>query len=87
MFWEIVGLAAATLTMFSFIPQILKVYKTKSEKDLSLFTLLQLSSGVFLWIVYGLYRKDLIIITANIITLVSLLILLFLFFYYGRSGK
>lgn len=85
MIWEIVGTCAAILTMFSFFPQILKVLKTKSEKDLSLITLLQLSLGVFLWFLYGLYRKDPIIIIANVVTFISLSILLFLYFSYGRK--
>lgn len=58
MFWQFIGLGAATLTMFAFIPQIIKVVKTKSAKDVSLFTLLQLSLGVSLWIAYGLHLRD-----------------------------
>lgn len=84
MFWIITGSAAAALTTFSFIPQIIKVYKHKSAKDVSLTTLIQLASGVFLWIIYGIYLKDPIIISANSITLISLMILLYLWFYYTR---
>lgn len=79
MLWKVIGLTAACLTMFSFIPQIIKVIKTKSAKDVSLITLLQLTTGVTLWVVYGLYLKDPIIIAANAITLASLLILLWLY--------
>ena len=80
MFWEFIGLGAATLTMFSFVPQIIKVLKTKSAKDVSVATLIQLSLGVSLWIAYGIYLKNIIIITANSVTLCSLIILLFLYF-------
>jgi len=82
--WTLIGFSAACLTMFAFIPQIIKVLKTKSAKDVSLITLFQLSFGVFLWILYGIHLKDVIIITANSITLTSLIILLFLYFSYGR---
>jgi MtN3 and saliva related transmembrane protein len=82
--WTLIGFSAACLTMFAFIPQIVKVSKTKSAKDVSLVTLIQLSFGVFLWILYGIHLKDVIIITANSITLTSLIILLFLYFSYGR---
>ena len=85
MLWRAIGTMAAVLTMFSFLPQIFKVIKTRSGRDLSLVTLLQLSLGVFLWIIYGLYRKDGIIITANAVTLLSLIVLLFLYFNYGRG--
>jgi len=87
MFWTIIGSTAATLTMFSFIPQIFKVWKNKSAKDVSLITLLGLSLGVSLWIVYGIYLKDVIIITANGVTLMTLLILLYLYFNYGRRPR
>lgn len=77
-------MCAAVLTMFAFIPQIVKVLKTKSAKDVSVITLLQLSLGVSLWIVYGIHLKDAIIITANSITLTTLILLLSLYFNYGR---
>lgn len=85
MFWKLIGLTAAGLTSFAFIPQVLKMYSTKSAKDVSLVTLLQLSLGVSLWIVYGLYIKDLIVIFANITTLITLLIALSLYSRYGTK--
>lgn len=83
----IIGFSAAALTTFSFVPQIIKVIKTRSEKDISLFTLAQLSLGVFLWIIYGVFRRDIIIILANSVTLVTLIILIFLYFNYGRRRR
>lgn len=80
MFWQIIGFTAAGLTMFSFLPQIIKAFRTKSVRDVSPVTLLQLSLGVLLWIVYGFYRKDPIIIIANAVTLATLAILLYLYF-------
>jgi MtN3 and saliva related transmembrane protein len=74
MFWFAIGATAAILTMFAFLPQVAKIIKTKSVKDISLFALLQFSLGVFLWLLYGIYRNDFIIIVANAI---SLLIFLF----------
>jgi len=85
MIWSIIGSTAAFLTMFAFFPQIIKSLKTKSVKDVSLITLLQLSLGVFLWIVYGVCLKNVIIITANSVTLLSLVILLILYFFYGNK--
>ena len=85
MFWQIVGILAAIMTMFSFVPQIIKVMANKSAKDVSIVTLSQLSGGVLLWVIYGIYRKDLIIITANIVTLASLLVLINLYLRYKRS--
>jgi len=84
MFWTFVGSAAAILTMFAFIPQIVKVYATKSAKDVSLITLFQLAMGVCLWVAYGVHLKDYVIIIANSVTLFSLLVLVYQYFYYRR---
>jgi MtN3 and saliva related transmembrane protein len=86
MLWKLIGIAAATLTMFSFVPQIVRALRTRSVKDVSPVTLFQLSTGVFLWIIYGIYLRDPIIIAANLITLITLGILLFLYFRYGLSA-
>jgi MtN3 and saliva related transmembrane protein len=87
MIWSIIGSTAAVLTMFSFIPQIFKVLKTKSARDVSLTTIFQLSLGVLLWIIYGIYLKNAIIIIANGTTLITLIILLYLYFNFGRIKK
>jgi MtN3 and saliva related transmembrane protein len=80
--WEIVGFAAAALTMFGFVPQILKIHRTKSVEDVSLPMLLQFSLGVFLWMLYGLYLKNMALIVANFISLSSLVIAIGLYFRY-----
>ncbi len=82
MFWKIIGITAACLTMFGFIPQIIKIYKTKSAKDISLFALLQFTLGISLWILYGIHLKDAIIIVANAVSVSTLFIALILYFKY-----
>lgn len=86
MFWPIVGIMAAALTMFSFIPQILKIIKTKSASDVSILTFVQLSIGVTLWIIYGIHLKNIIIIIANTVTLSTLVIALLLCFVYTKGA-
>lgn len=85
MLWKFIGFVAATLTMFAFVPQVIKIYRTKSARDVSLGTIVQLSAGVTLWIVYGIYLEDCIIIMANIVTLLTLLIALFLYYIYTKK--
>lgn len=65
----IIGLAAATLTTIAFLPQVIKTWKAQSAKDLSFGTFTILSTGVFLWLVYGILISDLPIILANAVTL------------------
>ena len=74
MLWMVLGIAAATLTMFGFVPQIIKMWKTHSAKDLSGLTLVQFGAGATLWMLYGIHLDDFIIIGANAISLVTLMI-------------
>ena len=79
---RMIGAAAAFLTMLGFLPQVVKTFKAKSVKDVSLFALVQFAMGVTLWAIYGVFLKDVIIIIANIVTLVTLIIMIFFYFYY-----
>ena len=87
MIWTIIGAIAATLTMFSFLPQIFKSLKTRSVKDVSIVTLFQLLAGVCLWMIYGIARRDPIIIIANLVTFIILAILIFLYFKFGKTSN
>lgn len=73
----IVGLCAATLTTVAFLPQTLKVIKTRQTRDISLIMYIIFSLGVILWLTYGILREDLPIILANIVTLSLTLIILY----------
>lgn len=64
----ILGLVAGTLTTIAFLPQVVKTWQSKSAKDFSFGMLITFSVGVFLWLVYGLYKNELPIILANLIT-------------------
>lgn len=74
----ILGLLAASLTTFSFLPQLLKTWQTKSAKDVSFVMLICFNIGIFLWLIYGIYLAALPIILANAITLFFNLIILWL---------
>ncbi|MBC1239733.1 MULTISPECIES: SemiSWEET transporter [Nostoc] len=77
-FLTVLGLAAATLTTIAFLPQMFKTWQTKSAKDVSFVMLITFISGVFLWLIYGIYLKALPIILANSVTLLFNLIILWL---------
>lgn len=77
-FITILGLVAATLTTSAFIPQLLKIWRSKSAKDVSLEMLITFCIGVFLWLVYGIYLQSLPVILANLLTLIFNLIILWL---------
>lgn len=66
---DAIGFVAAILTTTAFVPQFIKVWKTRSAKDISMRMYLMLSSGVFLWLIYGIRLRSLPIILANGVTL------------------
>ncbi|MBI2549632.1 hypothetical protein HYV83_00435 [Candidatus Woesearchaeota archaeon] len=83
---EIIGLAAATLTSSAFLPQIIKGYKTKHLKDLSYGLTVLMFIGTGLWLIYGLAKKDIIIIAANVTSTSFTLTLILMKYYYGKNS-
>jgi MtN3 and saliva related transmembrane protein len=72
----IIGLIAAAFTTISLLPQVLKVWKTKSTRDISTGMFSLFCGGVFLWFVYGIFINDLPIIIANSLVFIQALIIL-----------
>ena len=66
----ILGLVAGTLTTLSFLPQLLKAWKSRSTHDISIGMFSLLAAGITLWIVYGVVTSDLPVIVANVVSLV-----------------
>jgi len=62
---EIIGLIAATLTTACFIPQVYKVWKEKSTKDISLVMYIVFMIGLALWLWYGIEKESISMILAN----------------------
>jgi len=62
-----IGVCAAILTSLSYLPQVQKAWSRGSTSDLSLKMLLALTTGLLLWVVYGLVRGDWIIAAANLV--------------------
>ena len=75
---EVIGFIAAVLTTTAFVPQFIKVWKTRSTQGISLRMYLMLCTGVLLWLVYGFEIRSLPVILANGVTLVLTLAILVL---------
>ena len=74
---EIIGFVAALLTTYAFVPQVVKIWKSKSSKGVSVSMYLVLLLGVFLWGVYGYLIDSMSIMIANTVTgLLQLMILI-----------
>lgn len=67
---EIIGMLAAILTTAAYIPQTIKVLRTKDTRSLSLGMYALITGGLALWLVYGLMIGSLSIILANAVTVV-----------------
>ncbi len=61
---SLVWIAAAVLTTSSFLPQIVKAYRTKRMDDVSAYLMILFSIGTTLWMIYG-HKSDSVIILAN----------------------
>jgi MtN3 and saliva related transmembrane protein len=67
---ELVGLCAATLTTVAFLPQVARVWQTRSARDISLPMYSLFTLGTVLWLLYGLAIHSLPVVLANAVTLV-----------------
>jgi MtN3 and saliva related transmembrane protein len=81
-FWTIVGVVAAILTSFSYIPQVRKMWLRKSVSDISQIALFQVTLGCILWLIYGISLTDFVIIGANVVSIFTLIIGLVLYYRY-----
>ncbi len=67
---EWLGLLAGALTTTAFVPQVWRVWKTKSAKDISLGMYGLFVLGVALWLGYGLLANSLPVVVANTVTFI-----------------
>lgn len=81
------GLAAGTLTTVSFIPQVVRIWRTKHADDISTSMFVIFIVGIALWLAYGLYLDAMPVIIANAVTLVLASIILILKFRYQKTRQ
>lgn len=68
----LVGFAAAVLSTFAGVPQMVKAWRTRSTSDLSLLFLSMANAGCLLWFLYGILIRSLPIIAANTVGIIVL---------------
>ena len=83
---EWTGFAAAICTTTAFVPQLVRVARSKSARDISLPTFLLFSSGVLLWLIYGVYSGSKPVMLSNACTLVLSVSILYLKLKYDRRA-
>lgn len=86
-FWfvTLTGSLAAFCTTIAFVPQVLRVYRLKSARDISLVMFLVFSLGELLWLIYGFFIHSMPVILANTVTLGLALAILVLKLQYDHK--
>ena len=81
---EILGLIAGFLTTFAVLPQIMRIYKLKSAREISVIYNTMLLSGIIMWLAYGIILDLVPLIVWNAIGGLLVLMLLLAKLRYGR---
>lgn len=87
LFVTVVGSLAAALTTGSFVPQMVKAYRTKRMADVSTYLMALFASGTTLWLAYGVFKADWVIIIANALGTAFNLVLLYMKFAYRTRSS
>lgn len=86
-FAQILGLVAAVMTTSAFVPQAVKIIRTKSTKDISLGMYVILTFGILFWLIYGILINQPPIIFANLIGFTLTFIILILKIKYREGNE
>jgi len=79
---EIVGYIAGVLSILTYVPQIIKLYKIKKTEGLSILTVVMICISVLLWLCYGIVLNNVpMIVTNALICLMTLSILVMIYMY------
>ncbi|HVN92886.1 MAG TPA: SemiSWEET transporter [Terracidiphilus sp.] len=79
---ELIGLLAGFCTTLSLVPQLHRIWRSKSAHDLSLAMFLVFGVGVVLWLLYGVSIRSLAVVTTNSVSLVLVIVIYSLAVHY-----
>ena len=77
-FVDILGYSAGAITSLTFLPQVIKTWKERSAKDISLLMFIIAAVNEVMWIVYGVLLDNWVIILTNAIVLSMSFIMIYL---------
>ena len=85
---QILGMTAGSISAITFLPQVIKTWKTKSADDISLLMFTFATISVIMWLVYGIILRDVPIIYTNSLVLIcSVIMLYFKFRFSSKKDK
>ncbi|WP_348267443.1 SemiSWEET transporter [Edaphobacter sp. DSM 109919] len=82
---DLIGYVAATCTTLSFLPQLVRVLRLRSAREISLGMFLIFSIGTALWLTYGLLSHSRPVVAANAVTFVLSMSILVLKLRFDRN--
>ena len=81
---EILGYAAGAVTAFTFLPQVVKTWKEKSAKNVSLMMFIIAFVNEVMWIAYGVLSNNWVIISTNVVMITMCSLMIFLKLRYNK---
>ena len=84
---DVLGLVAGALTTVAFVPQVVRILRTRSAYDISWLLFGILAVGSALWLCYGIALNSVPLIATNVATLSLQLVIFALKFRYGRGSR
>jgi len=84
---SILAIIASILILSGFMQQIIRGYKTKQMKDISIFLMILIAMGAFLWMIYGFEKNDPFIVGINVVAIILNMILLNMKFRYDKKTR
>ncbi|MBI5561523.1 MAG: SemiSWEET transporter [Deltaproteobacteria bacterium] len=79
----LLGLIAGTLTTASFLPQVVKAWRSRHTSDISGLMFYMLAVGIVLWLAYGIIKWDIPLMIANGVSLVLVSMITYFKVKYG----
>lgn len=69
-FVDLLGYSAGAITSLTFLPQVIKTWKLKSAKDVSLWMFIIAAINEIMWVWYGILLNNWVIISTNLVVLI-----------------
>ncbi|MDB5251722.1 MAG: hypothetical protein JWP27_891 [Flaviaesturariibacter sp.] len=80
-------MAAGSISAITFLPQVVKTWRTKSAGDISILMFTFATVSVLMWLAYGIILRDIPIIYTNSLVLVCSLIMLYFKFRFRTKHR
>ncbi len=82
--YDIIGYLAAFFSTISLLPQIIKLYRERSARAISVIMYSLYSIGTVLWLLYGILLNSVPLIITEVITLIFALTILMMKLKWGK---